>query len=346
METWLYTLGAAFLVSGVASYMLSWYHGRWAVFDQPNQRSLHGAPVPRMGGVAIISGILFASIMTYQWNESGPLSSLLPVILGFTIVIIVSFLDDIYQTAAFMRLVGHLIASVLVTCSGLSVNTLTMPGWSMHLPVFAGIGLSILFILWITNLYNFMDGMDGFAAGMGVIGFGTFAVLGFLVGTREFAEVSASIAAACGGFLWLNFPPAKLFMGDVGAASLGFLAATLMLWANRMNIFPLWVGILVFSPFVMDATWTLFRRILAGKIPWHAHREHFYQRLVQLGWGHRRTVLSEYVLMLFCSILAVSLYLIKSTSVQLTGLGFIFFGYVALGLLIHGLEARHPQRET
>ena len=216
----------------------------------------------------------------------------------------------------------------------------------MHLSVSVGASLSILFIVWMTILYNFMDGMDGFAAGMGVIGFGVFAVLGGLAGAWQFAQVSAGIAAACGGFLWLNFPPAKIFMGDVGAASLGFLTAVFMLWANHQNIFPLWVGVAVFSPFIVDATWTLVSRVIRGKPPWHAHREHFYQRLVRLGWGQRRTVLGEYAVMLICSLLAVILNMTNSALIQIIGLGFVLLAYVGLGLLISDLEARRRKGET
>jgi UDP-N-acetylmuramyl pentapeptide phosphotransferase/UDP-N-acetylglucosamine-1-phosphate transferase len=93
-------------------------------------------------------------------------------------------------------------------------------------------------------------------------------------------------------------------MGDVGSSLLGLLAAALSLWADQEKIFPLWVGILVFSPFIVDATVTLLRRTAAGERIWEAHRSHFYQRLVQLGWGHRRTVVWEYVLMLACAVSA------------------------------------------
>jgi len=146
---------------------------------------------------------------------------------------------------------------------------------------------------------------SGFAGGMAVIGFGTLAVLGWMGGDARYALLCASVAAAAAGFLWFNFPPARLFMGDVGSAALGFLAAGLLLWADRAGLFPLWVGLLVFSPFIVDATVTLLRRLLRGEKVWQAHRSHYYQRLVRMGWGHRRTVLWEYALMLLCAASAV-----------------------------------------
>jgi UDP-N-acetylmuramyl pentapeptide phosphotransferase/UDP-N-acetylglucosamine-1-phosphate transferase len=150
------------------------------------------------------------------------------------------------------------------------------------------------------NLYNFMDGMDGFSGGMATAGFSTLGLLGYLGGDNHFASICWLIAAASAGFLVWNFPPARIFMGDVGSSALGFLAAALSLWANRIGLFPLWLAILVFTPFIFDATLTLVRRTLNGERIWEAHRNHYYQRLVQAGWSHRRTVLWEYGLMLLC----------------------------------------------
>jgi len=157
----------------------------------------------------------------------------------------------------------------------------------------------LLFVTWAINLYNFMDGMDGFAGGMAVIGFSTLAWLGRV--DEPFMNVCLIVAAANAGFLIHNFPPAKIFMGDTGSTALGFLVAACSLWGSKSGLFPFWVAILVFSPFIVDATATLLRRLLRGERVWEAHRTHYYQRLVLLGWGHRRTVLAEYGLMLACA---------------------------------------------
>jgi UDP-N-acetylmuramyl pentapeptide phosphotransferase/UDP-N-acetylglucosamine-1-phosphate transferase len=146
-----------------------------------------------------------------------------------------------------------------------------------------------------------MDGMDGFAGGMALIGFGTFGVFGLLDGHLLFATVSLSLAAAAAGFLLFNFPPARIFMGDTGSATLGLLAGGLSLWGAREGLFPFWAALVVFSPFIVDATVTLLRRLLRRERVWQAHKTHYYQRLVQSGWGHRRTVLAEYALMAACS---------------------------------------------
>ncbi|HEX7952129.1 MAG TPA: glycosyl transferase, partial [Burkholderiales bacterium] len=117
--------------------------------------------------------------------------------------------------------------------------------------------------------------------------------------------MSWSIATAAAGFLIFNFPPAKIFMGDVGSIPLGFLAGALGVAGWQLGLWPLWFPLVVFAPFVVDTSTTLVRRALRGERVWQAHRQHYYQRLILSGWSHRSTVLGEYGLMLICSAVAV-----------------------------------------
>jgi UDP-N-acetylmuramyl pentapeptide phosphotransferase/UDP-N-acetylglucosamine-1-phosphate transferase len=198
----------------------------------------------------------------------------------------------------------------------------------------------VLLTVWFTNLYNFMDGMDGLAGGMAVIGFGTFALLGWLAHAPAYACAASLIMAAVLGFLPFNFAPARLFMGDVGSGSLGFLAALFLLWAERARLFPLWLGLMVFSPFLVDATWTVVRRALHGQKPWEAHREHFYQRLAGVGWSHRRTTLLGYILMLKCSLFAVLAICFTASGIQGILLGWLALTYVALIAYVNVIERK------
>ncbi|MGH8403673.1 MAG: glycosyl transferase, partial [Gammaproteobacteria bacterium] len=199
---------------------------------------------------------------------------------------------------------------------------------------------------WSANLYNFMDGLDGLAAGMGMFGFGSFALLGALASDPGFSLINATIAAACLGFLLWNFPPARIFMGDAGAVSLGFFASVLTLWANQQNIFPLWIGVAVFSPFIVDATWTLMRRIMRGAKPWEAHREHFYQRLVLAGWGRRKLLLCQYGLMAVCSLSALVVEWSARPAVEWGTLGTLIVIYAALILGIKIVETGRNTRNA
>jgi UDP-N-acetylmuramyl pentapeptide phosphotransferase/UDP-N-acetylglucosamine-1-phosphate transferase len=155
------------------------------------------------------------------------------------------------------------------------------------------------------NVYNFMDGSDGLAGGMALFGFGFYGGAAWLAGDSAFASVNFAVAAAAAGFLFFNFHPARIFMGDAGSVTLGFLVAALGLLGWQQGHWPAWFPVLVFSPFIVDASLTLARRLLRGEKVWQAHREHYYQRLVRMGYGHRVTALLEYVLMLLAGLSAL-----------------------------------------
>ncbi len=308
---------------------------RLHLLDHPNERSLHTLPTPRTGGVAILAGVVSAGpALLFITGGARPIVWLL---VGAGLIAALSFLDDRRGLPVVVRFLGHVIgAGFVVLGAGLTLPPLFL-GMSVPWPAWLGLGLSVLFLVWMVNLYNFMDGMDGFAGGMALIGFGTFAVFGLLGGNLLFTALSLAIAAAAGGFLLFNFPPARIFMGDTGSATLGLLAGGLGLWGARDGLFPFWAALLVFSPFIVDASVTLLRRLFRGERVWQAHKSHYYQRLVQLGWGHRKTVLAEYVLMLACAGSAVWA-VTGSATVQAAVLGFWLFAYALLASLVHIFE--------
>ena len=197
----------------------------------------------------------------------------------------VSFVDDWRGLPAATRLAAHLLAA-FAFCGLLMTDTLP---WLL-----VAVGLAIA---WMTNLYNFMDGSDGLAGGMAVSGFSSFAVAAWTGGDSSLALACVSLTAASLGFLAFNFPPARIFMGDVGSIPLGFLAGAIGSLGWQRQLWPAWFPLLVFGPFVVDASVTLARRLSRGEKVWQAHRSHYYQRLVQLGWGHLKTAVAEYALM-------------------------------------------------
>jgi UDP-N-acetylmuramyl pentapeptide phosphotransferase/UDP-N-acetylglucosamine-1-phosphate transferase len=256
------------------------------------------------------------------------------IFLGMLIVGVISFFDDCYSIAPVFRLIAHATAAVVIIYSGFYIHRLELPGISWDWPYGVGVALSVLFVIWMINLYNFMDGMDGFAGGMAMFGFGTFAVMAAMAHNNLFLVVNLIIVSASAGFLIFNFPPARIFMGDVGSSTLGLLAATLSLWGARDDVFPFWVALLVFSPFIMDASVTLLRRMLRRERIWNAHKTHYYQKLVQAGWGHRTTVLIEYIVMFACGITALWI-MDAPAEIQVMAVAcwllfyFLFFRYVA-----------------
>ncbi len=301
----------------LCAFLLSWgltaYLPRFApqhnLIDAPNDRSLHTQPTPTIGGVAMLFSLVISILLASLWMPT--LLSVLPHQFWLPLLFIatISFIDDCCSVPAGLRLFVHFIAAVwllsLVEQMPIWIQCISLPMFAITLPPFLKFLISVLFIMWMVNLYNFMDGMDGFAGGMAVIGFGTLAILGALMGADEFVLVNSLIVAVSLGFLILNFPPAKVFMGDTGSSSLGYLAALMSLWGAAWGLFPVWIAVLIFSPFIVDASVTLIRRFLNAEKIWEAHKTHYYQRLVQLGWGHRKTVLWQYGLMLACSLSAI-----------------------------------------
>lgn len=273
------------------------------ILDHPNERSLHNRAVPRGGGLAILLAILVAGIGVSWFYSAFSLASLAA---GVILVSGISFLDDRRSVPPLGRLFVHVAAVALILYQGYAPDSLALPGISLYPTYSVVMVLFLLFGVWLINLYNFMDGMDGFAGGMAVFGFGAFAAMGWLAGHELFFIMNLIVVAAAAGFLVFNFPPARIFMGDVGSSTLGFLAAAFSLWGARDGVFPFWIALLVFSPFIVDATVTLLRRLWRREKVWLAHKTHFYQQLVLAGWGHRKTVLVEYAIMLGCGITAIA----------------------------------------
>lgn len=283
---------SAFVMCGL---VLAWLlrHGARLPMDHPNERSLHASPTPRIGGLGIMAGVLAAAM----WLAvSGQLQAVLPAVLAAFALAGVSVLDDMWSLPATLRLLAHSIAAAACMLAfGLSGGPLL---------------LGTLAVVWMTNLYNFMDGSDGLAGGMAVLGFGALALAASLADAAGLATLCAAIAAAALAFLRFNFPPARLFMGDAGSIPLGFLAASLGILGVRHNAWPWFFPLLVFSPFIFDASVTLIRRVLRGEKIWRAHRSHYYQRVVLLGASQRRLALAAYAMMLAAAAAALGLLLL------------------------------------
>jgi UDP-N-acetylmuramyl pentapeptide phosphotransferase/UDP-N-acetylglucosamine-1-phosphate transferase len=254
--------------------------------DHPNERSLHAKPTPRIGGLGVMAGVGVASVWL---ADAAPL----PVVLAALALAVVSLLDDIRGLPVRVRFLAHFVAAAgCLLAMGLT-------GWAL----LAG----MLAVVWMTNLYNFMDGADGLAGGMAAIGFGALALAAWLSDAPGLAPFCAAIAAAALAFLRFNFPPAQVFMGDVGSLPLGFMAATLGILGGQQGVWPWLFPLQVFSPFIVDASVTLARRALRGEKIWQAHRSHYYQRVVLLGASHRQLALAAYALMLAMAALAFAL---------------------------------------
>lgn len=281
-------LVAALVTLGSIAVILSGRFGN-KLQDIPNQRSLHVVPVPRVGGIGLIAGVSSGWALMFTaltWWLVLPLIGLFAV----------SLLDDMHGLPVRQRLPAHLVAAViLVVGSGLYARQ--------------GIAVALIVLLltvWMTNLYNFMDGADGLAGGMALFGFAFYGLAALMAHDATLAMLNLTISAAALGFLFHNFPPAKVFMGDAGSIPLGFLVAAMGLWGWQRDCWEMWFPPLVFSPFIVDATVTLVKRTLRGARVTEAHREHYYQRAIRMGQGHRHVASIEYALMLAAGISALA----------------------------------------
>jgi UDP-GlcNAc:undecaprenyl-phosphate/decaprenyl-phosphate GlcNAc-1-phosphate transferase len=281
----------AFILSTVGIALLRRWVGALPP-DVPNARSLHARPVPRAGGYAIWLGFLPAALAFHPAFPGG-LAGWLPPFLALAVV---SGFDDARPVGVVVRLSVH--AAAAAWTAGFIVH-----GQGMGVPgaLFAAAFVALA-IAWSSNLYNFMDGTDGLAATMGAVGFAAYGIAALVAapddgaGART-APAFLALASAILPFLAVNRPRATMFLGDVGAVPLGYLAAAFGVVGVAERLWPAWFPMLVFLPFIADATLTLLRRAARRERLWEGHRAHYHQRLAQLGAGHRGT-LAVYALLM------------------------------------------------
>jgi glycosyltransferase WbpL len=275
----------AFLASLGLSKLARRYALARALIDVPNERSSHSMPTPKGGGIAIAVVVLTGLALLAVLGQVGAR----PAIAlggGGALVAAVGWLDDHHGLSAGVRLTVHVAAAAWAVAWLHGMPDLALGQAGVHLGL-GGALLAVLAVVWATNLYNFMDGIDGLAAAEAVV----VGVVGWLLlaaRATPLALVALLMAAAAAGFLVWNWPPARLFMGDVGSGFLGFMFGGLAVATENARALPALLWLVLLGPFFVDATITLLRRMARGE-RWHAaHRTHGYQRAVQAGWSHRR----------------------------------------------------------
>ncbi len=247
----------------------------------PGDRQSHQQATPTGGGLGLVFSIvlislglqLFSPLPVFWWQN---------IIPGFFLLSVVGWLDDKHVVSSLIRLLVQLAVSVWLIGFGWS-------GFSL-----AGLGLfavTAVAMVWMMNMYNFMDGSNGMAGFQGVFAGLVLAVLFQNGGQSEMAILALVVAAACAGFLPLNFPNARVFMGDVASVPLGFIFAALMVYGIRTGSLGLVSALLVMSIFIVDASLTLLKRVIRGEQWYTAHAQHIYQRLIARGWSHSRVLL-------------------------------------------------------
>lgn len=275
------------MMSCMLTGVLFWYARSSKMLDIPNARSSHSVPTPRGGGAAFV--ITFLAAMSWAYFRGLTDGALLAaVLIGGGSIALVGFFDDRRHVPSGYRLLVH---SLAVTFAVFVLGRLPSVNFGIFEIRFgiAGTLLTIVYLVWFLNLYNFMDGIDGIASIEAICMMVTGMVLILVChGNRDYIWPQIVLAAAVAGFLIWNWPPAKIFMGDVGSGFLGFVLGVIAIYTVFNEALPLWSWLIASGCFIVDASVTLVRRLCRGERIYQAHRSHAYQRLSRYWGGHTK----------------------------------------------------------
>lgn len=332
-------LAAVFLAAVATTRAVRDIARRAQLVDRPNARSSHATPTPRLGGIGIVVPAVAAALFLTR----GPGGGQLATVLGATAAIaLVGLVDDVRSLPARWRFVVHVLAAAAVVLSRRNEIGWVFAPLDALLPVPVLAAGAILWIVWVTNLYNFMDGIDGLAGGQAVIASVAVAAAAFGGGATTTGWLMLFLAAAAAGFLVFNFPPASIFMGDVGSTTIGFLLACVPFMPEARPVPIELVGVAL-SLFILDGTVTLLRRVARGERWFEAHRTHYYQRPVAAGMSHRTVTLVAYGAMILVAASAVAYPVaVREMRFLLVLLPVLIF--LALATTVHALEWRASRR--
>ena len=310
------------------------------ILDEVTQRSSHEIPVPRTGGLAILAGML-VSFMVLALIAGQFRSESLIAMGSVALIATVSFLDDVITIPSIPRLLAHFaVAGGTIKLLGLELTQIALPYFTIHMPWWVGLIVSMLFVAGFINFFNFMDGINGIGIAQGFFGGIGLAIILRLGGGYNSVLVSVALAGACIGFLPFNFPKARMFMGDSGSTILGYVLAMLTLIGAKRTDIP-WVAyVLPLGIFIYDATFTLVKRISRGENFLKPHREHHYQLLIRCGWSHVQVTSLQAALMLLCTIGAV-VYALGSDAVRMAVLCFLLCVAAVYSARVHLYFRKH-----
>jgi Fuc2NAc and GlcNAc transferase len=286
----MYYLILTFLISLLLTWLTRRYAIRKNILDIPNQRSNHQVPTPRGGGIAIvISFLTVVSVMALTGLMGHSLSYAL---LGGGIAIAaVGYADDVYRVSTRVRFAIHLLVALWAVYCLHGFPIVDLGTWKFTLNLWGDL-LAVIGVIWVINLYNFMDGIDGLAGSEGLfIALGGSLALS-LVNGPNCALLLLFFASSLAGFTFFNWPPAKIFMGDVGSGFIGYVFAVIAIHTANLHAVTIVFWLMMMAVFVCDATFTVIYRMLKGERWYAAHRDHAYQNLIAYGASHQRVTLA------------------------------------------------------
>jgi Fuc2NAc and GlcNAc transferase len=328
-----------FAVSAILTGLAREYAIRSSLLDIPNVRSSHQRPTPTGGGLAMAVALLGGWAITAVAGLI-PVPMFAAIVGGGLVVACVGWIDDRRGLTPMVRMLAHTFAAIWAVAWLGGVQMIAVGSYSIPLG-WAGSMLAVVGMVWLINLYNFMDGIDGLAAGAALSAGTVLAAMSLVVGDPATFVALAVLIAASGGFLPWNWEPARIFMGDVGSGLMGFSFAALAIASEIGGGVPLLAWLVTLGVFVFDATTTLLRRVARGERWYEAHRTHAYQRASQLWQSHARVARAAVVLTLMLGG-AAALGVTRPPMLPLILAGAV----VGLSILYLLLERVQPMRRT
>ncbi|TDU64647.1 UDP-GlcNAc:undecaprenyl-phosphate GlcNAc-1-phosphate transferase [Prosthecobacter fusiformis] len=311
----------ALLVTYAGTKLIISYKGNLGMDAPDGRRKLHENPVPRLGGAPIYLTLMLGIVAAF-WLGEVTFDGWLPLILCNALIFSVGIADDLKPLGARVKLVGQIGAALILYSSGLSIDVLSNPfgdgglqlGW-WSLP------LTLLWLVAIPNIINLIDGMDGLAGGFGLFLSLTLAFVGFVAGFQDVMIVSVIMAGALSGFLFFNFPPAKIFLGDGGAYLIGFFIASVSLKCSNKGsiIAALLVIVIALGVPILDTAFAILRRAIRGVPIFRADAEHIHHRLILLGYSKGRALVAMYSVCVVLSLVGISILLTKGVALPVAG---------------------------
>ncbi|HKL75966.1 MAG TPA: MraY family glycosyltransferase [Halanaerobiales bacterium] len=291
--------------------------------DYPGARRINELPVPNIGGLAIWASFLLTAFIFFEFNKT-----LFGILLGGSFITFVGFVDDLYDISPFLKLVFQILAAVVLLFFGVQIEFITNPLGGMFFLGSWGIPLTIIWVVSITNVVNLMDGLDGLAAGVSIIAVITIFFVSLQEGQNLAAVMALTLAGSSFGFLYYNFHPAEIFMGDSGSMFLGYTLASISVAGSLKSAtaITLVVPVLALGVPILDTLFAIIRRAYNGKPIGKADNGHIHHRLLALGWNQQEATLIVYGISIFLGIIAV----IFNSSTFENGLLLIFLAFLTI----------------
>ena len=275
------------------------------IVDQPNFRKVHTKPISVLGGTVIL-----LSFLVGIWLGHPIETEVKPLVIGSVLIYLVGLIDDIYDLKPIIKLMGQIVAALVVVYYGVTIDFISLPiGPTIHFGIL-GIPITVVWIVAITNAINLIDGLDGLASGVSMIALMTIGFIAILQANIFIIMICSVLIGALLGFLFFNFHPAKIFLGDSGALLVGFIVGFLsLLGFKNITFVSLFFPIVILAVPFIDTLFAMIRRVKKGQHIMQADKSHLHHKFLELGYSHRQTVLLIYSIAILFSLSSIILYL-------------------------------------